>query len=580
MSRSIAAAFMLKARRAVLRALLGAMSLSSITTAVASVMLSACSTNDYLQQSEETYGVTDAWYRGDRRKFHHVLLAPNQLSLFDPGYIIGVEEVHPSDSSFVPSGSERYAHQAITHVMLYPAPAATGCAIFSLLEPSHIDPDPTHNVFTHCPTSESGAGAAPVPLPQKAKERDACSPDDYGPLDQSVSWTADKTQGEAIFRFRQSLCSELARGQYTDIVVVVMGWNTDQRFAYDNFNALLSNLKNASAARDDAARTAFRPLVVGITWPSEYDLGPLSPFPLTFLHLASFYSKKKYAEDLGTNVISDLTTNILIARRDAGVRAQEGGAKHDEPNLIMIGHSFGARALVEALTAPLTGSSRTSATAAPGSHRRRDEARARYGDRFRDGDRLFLLQGAVEISELFSGQELAGILGDGAPRTIMTASDLDTANKLAFWGYYLGAVSTFREVCLDPAHAERWQSTTGHRDYDLRKIGCGTVPPNPRPDCARGGPSPQSDGAMDRGATAGYRFLREAKGHPIQYYDATSIINCDEVFTGGGAHSDIFQRKMGDFLFEKMVNIDGPEKDNPESTGFVLFPGGAVAGSR
>ena len=107
MSRSIAAAFMLKARRAVLRALLGAMSLCSITTAVASVMLSACSTNDYLQQSEETYGVTDAWYRGDRRKFHHVLLAPNQLSLFDPGYIIGVEEVHPSDSSFVPSGSER-----------------------------------------------------------------------------------------------------------------------------------------------------------------------------------------------------------------------------------------------------------------------------------------------------------------------------------------------------------------------------------------------------------------------------------------------------------------------------------------
>src|SRR4051794_29472000 len=148
--------------------------------------------NEYLASSEREYGVSRTWYGSDLRVYHAALLTPNGVGLREPGFLVGIENLHPESLGFVPDvGTERHAGErhVLTHIVQYNLdhsgdPAAGGsrsCVLFSLLDRN--DTDPVRRTFQHCP----GAPA-------------------YNP---PPGVNASHSQGVAIDRFRDALTQAL-----------------------------------------------------------------------------------------------------------------------------------------------------------------------------------------------------------------------------------------------------------------------------------------------------------------------------------------------------------------------------------
>ncbi len=464
----------------------------------------------YLGQAEDALGVNTTWYGSDLRIYHIALENTRGLGLCVPGYLVGVENIHPADSRFlgVPDRLRLTGeHHVITHVMRYnlgKQPGVRGpvptCALFTLLDRPAPGDDPAARLFERCADSFR---------PQ---------------VSTAAATTSDQAQGDAIAHFRASLTDALVGGDYTDVVVMVMGWNTDQENALKNFNSLIGNMLDEAAER--AARDpgfAFRPLVVGVSWPSQWQLGQYSVVPDAVVRGVSFPFKRRDANDLGTYVLSDLVLHGIFVARDDAAKRKGPGAKH--PRLVMIGHSFGARALVTAMTQAPGGKPAVPPPEATG---------------FTLEDRILLLEGAFEFQYLFGpGGELAPTLASGAPRVTMTASANDSAVAAAFWGWYAGDIRTFDQACR--VNRERWDRL----GVQVGHIGCGVA----------AGTTPDDYG-LNLCTTDKQRpdLLRPLDGSPVRYFDASSMINCMPPLSGGGAHSDVFRRETARFLLDEMRN--------------------------
>jgi hypothetical protein len=127
----------------------------------------------------------------------------------------------------------------------------------------------------------------------------------------------------------ERILNEPAERQPTHLIVMSTGWNTLQVESLDNYQHWISHLMQA--ARNDARRP-FRPLVIGLTWPSEW------PLVSTWLGpVVSVLNKENDADELGY-----VTANVLLHKILSQLKA-----KHGLP-VIVIGHSFGGRAMVTA----------------------------------------------------------------------------------------------------------------------------------------------------------------------------------------------------------------------------------------
>jgi hypothetical protein len=113
---------------------------------------------------------------------------------------------------------------------------------------------------------------------------------------------------------------------YTHLLVLAMGWNTDQRETVEGYNQLLDGL------RSEAKDPGYRPLAIGVTWPSGWKNLILVPF--------SYGTKAKDADEAGA-----VWLNYLANRTLPRALARESPA----PHLVLIGHSFGARLLTRAV---------------------------------------------------------------------------------------------------------------------------------------------------------------------------------------------------------------------------------------
>jgi len=115
----------------------------------------------------------------------------------------------------------------------------------------------------------------------------------------------------------------------THVLVMSTGWNTLQVESIDNYQHWTSHLKQT--AQDDTR--PFRPLVIGITWPSEW------PLVSTWLGpIISVFDKEHDADEVGY-----VTANVLIHKVLHDLKA-----KHDV-QIVVVGHSFGGRAMATAL---------------------------------------------------------------------------------------------------------------------------------------------------------------------------------------------------------------------------------------
>src|SRR5262245_33548941 len=128
----------------------------------------------------------------------------------------------------------------------------------------------------------------------------------------------------------------LRTGKYTHLVLASMGWDNDQVESVRRYGATMSVL--AEAARRQ--QMAFRPLVIGITWPSVWGWASWFDVGQLVYKLFGYGNKADDADEVGYTIFNYLLNGL--ARSVVGEAGQ--------PNLpiIAVGHSFGGRGVSRA----------------------------------------------------------------------------------------------------------------------------------------------------------------------------------------------------------------------------------------
>lgn len=453
-------------------------------------LLTGCGTTGFLAESESKLGVGRSATLGTALSaYHTTLLEPAGLAMRFPGYVLGVEKIQTD------TGRER----TVTHIVRYPTPGSGAGGHFPrpCVLMSKIQPTPS----------------------EKARLAALDDPRDWGLYDVCDDWS-DAVSSTATMR--QALERDLRAGDYTHVFLIVMGWNTQQEKAIRNYNAILTNLV-VEADRPPIKGQRFKPLVIGVSWPSQWDLdSEWSIIPAALVRGASFFTKKEQAEEIGKNILVPLIDEVILP-------ARAGAGRTDTTSVVMIGHSFGARAMVASLQAP-------------------DQSSREPRVDFQDRDRLVLLQGAVQFHEMFEPEgtgpvrPLAPRLRNSPLRVVMSASAYDSAVSTAIWGWYLGDEQTFQAVCGGSGKAEPIPAY--FRDLDLSAFGCQHAV---RPgawglNLCQEAPPPADPPAL----------ARPMDGARIRYWNASWMINCPSHLSGGGAHSDIYRREFARFLLREI----------------------------
>ncbi len=499
----------------------------------------------YLDKPEQDLGIFKSPLGTDHRVFHSALLYPYGLGLRSTGYIVGVEKgnqmmvggpaVHPEVLAKPPAHTtEEFTRirsrlegdqkaQLITHVVRYEAIVDNGHAVRSS---GHAPGD------TRARISQCVLYSALQPPPEYTAEQDAgrelfhnCS---NGVEQQVQAGDPDSTAGayaaswQAIDKLRVALTDDLRTGRYTDIIVVVMGWNTAESEALQNVNSFVGHLLDEAQERAASGSQKFSPLLVGVTWPSLWELNDWAIIPAGVVRGVSFPFKANDANEFASTWLREVITRAIVPARGAAVQEMAVAAGNsDQPRVVVVGHSFGARAVLTALVqAPQLEPPQTSVERLLGPE-----------------DRVILLQGAMQIERLFNEDgSLPRPFSAGDPRISMTASAFDTAVSTAFWDQYLGDIDTFDGACHEADARGRW------RGLDVSAIGCGVASQTENP--AYGFSLCQKTDRTDD--------IETLSGKRVRYFDATMMINCNAPFTGGGSHSDIYRRETARFLLNEM----------------------------
>jgi len=323
---------------------------------------------------------------------------------------------------------------------------------------------------------------------------------------------------QAIQGVKQALKRDLESGNYTHLVVIVMGWNTQQTEAIQNFNSLVDRLKQTAPGGSDV----FKPYVIGVTWPSEW----VSDLINSAAHAVSLPDKANDADELGSGWLGAL---INYAVRPTLGEIAQARPTVAGPKLLVIGHSFGARATSHAVC-------RGSLLKVP-KHLQLAPGVLEKGQ----VDWLVGLQGAYSLNRF--GNTGAGFIDlrydpdcDGARHLIFTASSHDEAANGG------GLQSGLQSVLLD-----RDANYAGNlRSFDNVLSGELSVPKfvtyrtTLKPGQAAGSGNVDPVGPGDG---ASRKFI---------YVDASNVIYFNSYGTAAGAHSDIYRTATARVLWKMM----------------------------
>lgn len=120
---------------------------------------------------------------------------------------------------------------------------------------------------------------------------------------------------------------------FTHILFLSMGWNNDQFESLERYNAIYQH--SIRAAETDGKR--FKPLVIGITWPSVWGGTSVVDVSNRVLHLGSYPVKALDADEIGYGIANHML-NAMLPRIEAESQLQT----------VLVGHSMGARILTRA----------------------------------------------------------------------------------------------------------------------------------------------------------------------------------------------------------------------------------------
>jgi hypothetical protein len=371
---------------------------------------------------------------GNLRKFHAIVHFPKEIKLNYPGYIVGVEK----------SPQDKVAKMGIK---LLTKDKGGIKRIVKRVQKSHKVLYISH-IYSY------NRGVKPL----------------YNlyTTDKKYIKNAFNNSYIALDRLKKDITKN--RAKYNIVLVFVMGWNTSQEEALRNFNSLYRNIKEQSS-KD------FKPLFIGVTWPSEWES---SLAPDGAIKLSSFPGKAADADELGITWLGALLHNTL---------------KDIKLPIVVVGHSFGARAL-------------SVATFKGNSVYKKSPLKLNKIDKY------IALQGAFSMNRfLHKGIEKIYFNTDQTKtKVIFTSSKYDSANKMPIvWNTpYVGSSISYKRHCKSK-YSNKF-TCIKYKKNDITK------------------------------------YLKSID--KLLYLDCSSIVKNNIYNSGGGAHSDIYDKEMGYLLWQ------------------------------
>ena len=285
---------------------------------------------------------------------------------------------------------------------------------------------------------------------------------------------------------------------YTHIFLYCMGWNTDQQESFRNYNSLFSLLiENYEGTKP------FRPLFVGISWPS---LWKWKVFKYVGI-LTSYFPKADDADEMGLIWGNRILRDILIPiKNEKGIP------------LILIGHSLGARVLTRALF---------SSPAVP-TDLESEPAR-------KDVDLFIGLEGAFSVRRFIHNKGWEGYpyenFDDYAKKFVFTWSEHDGANPKAgiYGAKYIGGKAVYKySKKFDILQHFTIKTDGTHNNYNMIYSGV------------------QDEVKWKQGLE---------NSSKISIIDASELIYYLPYFKGGNAHNDIYTPGIANFIWDCIDNL-------------------------
>jgi len=273
------------------------------------LLISSCIDHRYYADSENALNTFGYYELLD----HIAAYYPSGIALNFPGYIVGFEE---SSTRLVTNGEEdillddtvykagftvkrllktlRYNAPFISQVMRYEGqPYGEGnCALYNLYQ---------------------NVGATIVETCNEKSRAVPPSIHDYSSTFAN-SWNA-------IDILKEQLNEDVEENDHTHLIVAVMGLDTAQEEAIRNYKSIVSSIRKESGS-------SFRPLFVGVTWPSFYANRWFDPL----WEMLAYSPIADRADVLGLSWIGVLINEAVLPLSD-------------RLEITIIAHSFGARAV-------------------------------------------------------------------------------------------------------------------------------------------------------------------------------------------------------------------------------------------
>jgi hypothetical protein len=377
-------------------------------------LLGACTLSRYYSATEQALA-TDGHFSSQG---HIAVYYPGEIALDFPGYVVGIEL------------TQRTA-QIGDGELVVDSPVNAGATMTRLADELR-DGTPLPDAETF---SAWGSGEIPV-ITQILRYRgnplgagncalyslyqtsgrelmDFCD----GPYPQLRSYyhTAYADSWSAVQKLKSALFRDAESGQFTHLIVAMMGWRTTQEEAIRNFNSLVRTI--VAAGQED-----FRPLFVGITWAAPWGGRWIDPIA----EAVSYPETAELADTIGLTWLGVITDEIVLP------------LSFKLPTSFLT-HSFGARA---ALTAVCIG---------PLIHPDPTKPRARPSGAI---DRFFGFEAALSLKRFTAGR-LTLVYEhvkfpnhcDHAKSIVLTTSRYDSATRKIVWADFAGNYRYYRSFC-------------------------------------------------------------------------------------------------------------------------------------
>jgi hypothetical protein len=434
-----------------------------------------------LHEAEATLGTGV----GHAEQFHALVYYPQEHALRYPGLIVGIEKSsaklikEEAKNLLIQSSSSNSESEKTDKWLVGLLKDDSKSMFISHIVESKKDVESTliYNAY-ECKTESS-----------ESERKSACPGFD--------SWQAISRVGERLRAALQPTTT--GEEKYTHVVFLTMGWNTNQVEAVQNFNSLVRELSA------NAAKGTFRPFVVGVTWPSQWDSGWFG----SVYRGSSLGNKANDADETGAGWLGAvLRYGVLPATRASKVK------------VIVIGHSFGARATSHAVCrGTLLVPPRTLSI---------DSGKPMKGD----VQWLIGLQGAYSLNRFSTeGAGLFEKIGydpkcEVADNHLFTASKHDDAGKYGqqvLGAPFAGSIGTWNKFLADPNSRKDGSPSFGL--YKTRHV------------------------EGDNDASVCLQGAAGSDTTSFKYVDASEVIKFNSYGTGAGAHSDIYRAQTAKLMW-------------------------------